>query len=75
MIEHRERKTHWLALPFVAFWNFFSFILTTTGRMIAAILGIIFMIIGILLTTTIVAAPVGIPLIIFGLFLMVRSVF
>ena len=62
--------------PFNALWNLLSFILRLTGRLLAAILGLKLMIVGLLLTFLIVAAPpVGIPLTVFGLLLLIRSIF
>jgi len=68
-------KTPLLLWPFVALWNVLTFILSLTGRLVAAIVGLVVMIVGILLTVTVFAAPVGIPLIIIGLLLMVRGIF
>jgi len=46
-----------------------------TGRLVAVILGLVFLIVGVVLTVTIVGAIVGVPFIIFGLLLMVRGLF
>jgi hypothetical protein len=46
-----------------------------TGRLVAAVLGLVLMIVGVILTVTLIAAPVGIPLGLFGLLLMLRSIF
>jgi hypothetical protein len=46
-----------------------------TGRFVAAILGLVFMIVGTILTVTVVGAVIGLPLILFGFMLMVRSIF
>ena len=70
-----EKRTHWLLLPFVALWNLLTFILRLTGRFIAAILGFVLMVVGVVLVVTFVAAPIGIPFIIFGFLLMLRSIF
>lgn len=70
-----QGKTPLLLLPFVLVWSIFSFVMKLTGRVVAAIIGITFMIFGLTLTVTFVAAPIGIPLAVFGLLLMVRSVF
>jgi hypothetical protein len=70
-----QRKPPLLLLPLVLVWSIFSFIMKLTGRVVAAIIGITFMIIGLTLTVTFVAAPIGIPLAIFGFLLVVRSVF
>lgn len=69
------KKTPWLLWPFAALWNLLAVILTLTGRLLAAILGMAFIIIGLILTVTFVAAPVGIPLAFFGFLLMLRSLF
>lgn len=70
-----ERRTPWILWPFVALWNLITWILMLTGRLVAAVLGLVFMILGAILTVTVVGAVVGIPLIIFGFALMVRSIF
>lgn len=70
-----QRKAPLLLLPFVLVWSIFSFMMKLTGRIVAAIIGITFMIIGLTLTVTFVATPIGIPLAIFGFLLVVRSLF
>ncbi len=67
------KKSHWLLRPFIWLWNFIAYIITLTGRLLAVILGIVLMILGVLLTITVVGAIVGIPLIIIGLLLVVRG--
>jgi hypothetical protein len=67
------KKSPWLLRPFIWLWNFIAFIITLTGRFLAVILGIVLMILGIILTITVVGAIVGIPLIMFGLLLVVRG--
>ena len=42
---------------------------------VAVILGLVFLIVGVVLTITVVGAIVGVPFIIFGLLLMVRGLF
>jgi hypothetical protein len=43
--------------------------------LVAVILGLVFLIVGVVLTVTVVGAIVGIPFIIFGLLLTVRGLF
>ena len=74
MDSHRKR-TPILLLPFVIVWSLFSFFLRLTGRIVAAVLGLVFMIAGIALSVSVVAAPIGIPLAIFGFLLVLRSIF
>lgn len=74
MTDERKR-TPWFLWPFVAIWDLITWILQLTGRLVAGILGLVFMIVGAILTVTVIGAVVGIPLIIFGFALMVRSIF
>jgi hypothetical protein len=39
------------------------------------LIGLSIMIVGFILTLTIVAAPIGLPMIVFGLVLMIRGIF
>ena len=74
MTDERKR-TPWFLWPFVAIWDLITWILKLTGRLVAAILGLVFMVVGAILTVTVIGAVVGIPFIIFGFALMVRSIF
>jgi hypothetical protein len=42
---------------------------------VAVLLGLVFLIVGVVLTVTVIGAIVGVPFIIFGLLLMVRGLF
>ncbi len=75
MAGDQGRRTPLLLWPFKALWDLLSFILRMTGRLVAAVLGLVLMIVGFLLMVTILAAPVGIPLIIFGTLLLLRALF
>jgi hypothetical protein len=70
-----KKSTSCFAWPFVIVWNILTTILGLTGRLIAGVLGLALMIVGIVLTVLVVTAPVGIPLIVFGLLLIIRSIF
>ena len=67
------KKSPWILRPFIWIWNFVAFIITLTGRLLAVILGILLMIVGAILTVTVIGAILGIPLIIIGLLLVVRG--
>lgn len=71
----KRRRTPWYLWPFVALWELVTGILKLTGRLVAAILGLVLMIAGAILTVTVIGAVVGIPLVIFGFLLMLRSIF
>jgi hypothetical protein len=64
-----------LLWPFYAIWWLLSTILEFTGRLVAAILGVVFMIVGLVVSLTIVGAVVGIPLAILGFMLTIRALF
>ncbi|HVP21397.1 MAG TPA: hypothetical protein VMS73_06000 [Anaerolineaceae bacterium] len=67
--------TSCITWPFVALWKLLAFILTLTGRLIGAILGLVLMIVGGILIVTVIGAPIGIPLAAFGALLAIRSLF
>ncbi len=65
----------WGLWPFWAIWRFLSWIVKLTGRLIAIVLGFAMIIIGAVLSITVVLLPLGIPLIIFGFLLVMRGLF
>ena len=69
------KRTAWYFWPFVALWRLVSGILVATGRLVAVILGLVFVLVGALLSATVVGAIVGVPLILFGGLLVVRGLF
>ena len=70
-----RKKVIWVFWPFAALWDLLAFVLNITGRVLAAVLAVALMIIGIVFTMTILGAPVGIPLAVIGLLLLIRSFF
>jgi uncharacterized membrane protein HdeD (DUF308 family) len=75
MTEHRKKRVHWLLYPFWLIWRLVIWIFEATGRLIGAILGLVLMIAGVIVSLTVIGAVIGIPLIIFGFMLLVRSLF
>lgn len=71
----RQREVPWIFWPVVALWRLIATILSLTGRLIGAILGLVLVVLGFAISLTIVGAILGIPLIILGLLLMIRSLF
>ena len=71
----KKKTVPWFLWPFMAIWNLLALILNITGRVLAGILGVGLMIVGIAVTMTVVGAPIGIPIAIFGLLLIIKSVF
>ena len=62
MAEPEENRIPWFLWPFWALWRLLTLILGATGRLVAAILGIALMVVGLVVSLTVVGAPIGIPL-------------
>jgi hypothetical protein len=74
MTTHAKRIP-WYLWPFAAIWKLLAVIVEMTGRLVAMILGIVLMIVGGLVSLTLVGAIVGIPLAIVGLLLFLKGIF
>lgn len=70
-----DRKVPILLWPFYAIWRLLTFILELVGRLLCAVLGIVLIVAGAALTMTILAAPIGIAIAVFGFLLLVRALF
>ncbi len=70
-----ERRVPWYLWPFYAIWRLVTFVLNATGRLLCGLLGLIFMVLGTVLTLTVVGAVLGVPLILIGVLLVVRALF
>lgn len=70
-----KRKVPALLWPFWALFQLVLWILKFTGRLVGAILGLVIMIVGVVLSITIIGAVIGVPLIILGLMLTVKAIF
>jgi len=75
MTHHTKKHIHWYLWPFVAIWKLIAVIVEMTGRFLAMVLGVVFIIVGVIVSLTIVGAIVGIPLAIIGLLLLLRGIF
>ena len=73
--ETQTKKTPWYLWPFVALWKLVVGIVALTGRLVAVILGLVFLIVGAVLCVTIIGAIVGVPFIVFGFMLIIRGLF
>jgi hypothetical protein len=65
----------WVMWPFEALWWLVTTILALTGRLIAVVLGAVLMVMGVLISATLVGAIIGIPLLFFGVLLVLRGLF
>lgn len=67
--------TPWLFWPFVMLWKLIAKTVELVGRLAAFAIGVALLVVGALLTVTVVGAVVGVPLAAIGLLLIVRSLF
>ena len=70
-----QTKTPWLLWPFVALWRLVTWILAMIGRLVASLLGIVFMVVGVIATLTVIGAIIGVPMFLFGVLLVFRGLF
>ena len=75
MAEPKEHRIPWFLWPFWALWRLLTLILGATGRLVAALIGIALMVVGLVVSLTIVGAPIGIPLAALGFLLLLRAFF
>ena len=75
MTTHTQKHIPWYLWPFAALWKLLAVIVEMTGRFLAMVLGIVFIVVGIIISLTIVGAIVGIPLAVIGLLLLLRGMF
>jgi membrane-bound ClpP family serine protease len=69
----KHHRVPWFLWPFWLVWRLVTLIFELTGRLVAAVLGLVLVIVGVVLTATVVGAVVGVPLIVFGFLLIVRG--
>lgn len=75
MATQSKKNTPWYLWPFAALWNLLTWLINLVGRVLAAILGLILMVLGAVLTVTIIGACLGVPMIVIGILLVIRSIF
>ena len=75
MTTQTKKQIPWYLWPFVALWKLLAVIVEMTGRFVALVLGIVFIIVGVIVSLTIVGAIIGVPLAIIGLLLLLRGIF
>jgi hypothetical protein len=75
MSESTETHIPILLWPFYAIWRVLTFVLSVAGRLICSVLGLGIMIAGVVITMSVVGAPIGIPLASLGFLLLIRALF
>ena len=73
MNNSRNDRVPLLLWPFYAIWRLLTFVVELIGRVFCGILGLALMFSGIAIT--VLAAPLGIPIAVFGFLLLVRAIF
>lgn len=61
--------------PFKMLWSFVGVVFLAIGKLMSLLLGLLITVIGAVLCATLVGAIVGIPLVILGVTMMIRSLF
>ena len=72
-----QTKQHipWYLWPFAAIWKLLAVIVELTGRFVAMVLGLVLILVGVIVSLTVIGAIVGVPLAIVGLLLLLRGIF
>ncbi len=71
----KHNSVPWFLWPFAALWRFLAVIVELTGRFVAMVLGIVFIVVGVIVSLTVIGAIVGLPLALVGLLLFLRGLF
>ena len=75
MTTQTRQHIPWYLWPFAAIWKLLAVIVEMTGRFVAMVLGLVLILVGFIVSLTIIGAIVGIPLAIIGLLLLLRGIF
>jgi hypothetical protein len=65
----------WIFWPLEIIIDLVTAVIKLTGRLIAAVIGLVLLILGIIISMTVVGAIIGVPLVIFGFLLIIRGLF
>lgn len=75
MTARERRRVHWLLWPFVAVWRLLAVILDLTGRLVGLVVGFVLLVVGVVISLTVIGAVVGVPLAFLGVMLILRGLF
>jgi len=75
MTDKTKTRIPWYLWPFAAIWKLLAVIVELTGRFVAMVIGILLIIVGVIVSLTIVGAIVGVPLAVIGLLLFLKGIF
>jgi len=74
-MSYRMHVAPWWLWPFIALWKLLAGIIELTGRLVAVIIGAVLILVGLILSLTIVGAVVGLPLALLGLLVILKGLF
>jgi hypothetical protein len=74
-VKKDRKRIPWFLFPFWLIWKLVTGIVEFTGRIIAIGLGFVLMVVGILVSATIVGLIVGLPMIFIGILLVLQGIF
>ncbi len=75
MADRSKHQFPWFLWPLAALWRLLATVVEMTGRFLAMLLGLAFILIGVVVSLTLIGAIIGIPLVIVGLLLFLRGIF
>lgn len=70
-----EKRVPWILWPFYVLWRLVTSIVLLTGRLVAVLLGLLFMILGVVVSLTVIGLILGVPLFLVGLLMVFRGLF
>lgn len=70
-----RKRIPWFLFPFWLLWRLVTSIVEFSGRILAVGLGFVLMVVGILISATIVGLIIGLPMILIGILLVLRGIF
>jgi hypothetical protein len=74
-MSNKKHHTHWIIWPFIALWKLLAGLIALTGRLVAILIGAALMLVGGVISLTVIGAVIGIPLAILGLLILLRGLF
>lgn len=75
MSTQTKHSVPWYLWPFAAIWRLLATIVELTGRFVAMLIGIVLILVGVIVSLTVIGAIVGIPLALIGFLLFLRGLF
>ena len=70
-----RRDVPWFLWPAAALLDLLALVLRTAGRLVAGLLGVALVMVGVALSLTFIGAPLGVPMAVLGVLLLIRALF